>query len=97
MSAWNVKRWLIVLGVTAVTGMLIAIPTGIIRTPFYTRMTPVLWWNYPIWAISSVLAGLLAFLGVQLALLGPSGSINIPFTDPLVQFANTWFLPPWAA
>jgi ABC-type xylose transport system permease subunit len=43
------------------------------------------------------LAGLLAFLGVQLALLGPSGSINIPFTDPLVQFANTWFLPPWAA
>ena len=43
------------------------------------------------------LAGLLAFLGVQLALLGPSGSINIPFTDPLVQFANTWFLPPWVA
>jgi ABC-type xylose transport system permease subunit len=43
------------------------------------------------------LAGLLAFLGVQLAVLGPSGSINIPFSDPLVQFANTWFLPPWVA
>ncbi len=43
------------------------------------------------------LAGLLGFLGVQLVLLGPSGSINIPFSNPLVQFANTWFLPPWAA
>ncbi|GAB3794591.1 ABC transporter permease [Humibacter antri] len=43
------------------------------------------------------IAGLLSFLGVQLALLGPNGSINIPFTDPLVQFANTWFLPPWVA
>ena len=42
------------------------------------------------------LAGLLAFLGLQLAILGPDGSINIPFSDPLVQFANTWFLPPWA-
>jgi ABC-type xylose transport system, permease component len=42
------------------------------------------------------LAGLLGFLGLQLALLGPEGSINIPFTSWIVQFANTWFLPPWA-
>lgn len=43
------------------------------------------------------LAGLLGFLGLQLALLGPEGSINIPFSSWIVQFANTWFLPPWAA
>jgi len=42
------------------------------------------------------LAGLLGFLGLQLALLGPEGSINIPFSSWIVQFANTWFLPPWA-
>ena len=43
------------------------------------------------------LAGLLGFLGLQLALLGADGSINIPFSSWIVQFANTWFLPPWVA
>lgn len=39
--------------------LLIGVPTGVISTPFYTRMTPVLWWNYPVWAVTSVLEGLL--------------------------------------
>lgn len=39
--------------------LVIGIPTGIIETPWYTRMTPVLWWNYPVWAMSSVLTGAL--------------------------------------
>ncbi|GAB3197435.1 hypothetical protein GCM10027062_09180 [Nocardioides hungaricus] len=40
--------------------VILGIPTGIIETPFYTRMTPVLWWNYPVWATSSALTGALA-------------------------------------
>ncbi|WP_066514738.1 sugar ABC transporter permease [Curtobacterium ammoniigenes] len=42
------------------------------------------------------LAGLLGFLGVQLWILGPLGSINLSFNSWIVKFANTWFLPPWA-
>lgn len=42
----------------------------------------------------STLSGLLAFLGVQLYILGAAGSINIPFTSGLVSFAQLWFLPP---
>lgn len=42
------------------------------------------------------LAGLLGFLGVQLWILGPLGSINLSFNSWIVQFANAWFLPPWA-
>ncbi|MFC4244111.1 sugar ABC transporter permease [Gryllotalpicola reticulitermitis] len=41
------------------------------------------------------LAGLLGFLGLQLWILGPLGSINLSFSSWIVQFANTWFLPPW--
>ena len=41
------------------------------------------------------LAGLLAFLGLQLKVLGKAGSINIPFDSGLVQFAQTWFVPAW--
>ncbi len=47
-----------VIGAVAVA-LVIGIPTGIVETPWYTRMTPVLWWNYPVWAVSSVLTGLL--------------------------------------
>lgn len=42
-----------------VTALAIGIPTGIIQTSWYQRMTPVLWWNYPVWAISAVLTGAL--------------------------------------
>lgn len=40
------------------------------------------------------LAGLLAFLGLQLKVLGPNGSINLPYDSWIVQFAQAWFLPP---
>ncbi|QGF25271.1 sugar ABC transporter permease [Raineyella fluvialis] len=41
------------------------------------------------------LAGLLAFLGVQLLVLGNEGTVNLPFNSGLVQFANGTFLPSW--
>ena len=42
-----------------ITALAIGIPTGIIQTSWYHRMTPVLWWNYPVWAISAILTGAL--------------------------------------
>ncbi|WP_414727691.1 sugar ABC transporter permease [Zafaria cholistanensis] len=41
------------------------------------------------------LAGLLGFLGLQLLVLGRTGSINIPFDSWIVQFAQQMFLPEW--
>lgn len=41
------------------TAILLGVPTGIIDTQWYTRMTPVEWWNYPVWMTSSALAGAL--------------------------------------
>ncbi|MGO1975187.1 MAG: sugar ABC transporter permease [Propionibacteriaceae bacterium] len=41
------------------------------------------------------LSGLLAFLGLQLAILGDQGSVNLPFDSALVQFAQLAFLPAW--
>ena len=43
----------------AVVALVIGVPTGIIETPWYTRMTPVLWWNYPVWVLSSIMTGAL--------------------------------------
>lgn len=43
------------------------------------------------------LAGLLGFLGLQLWVLGDTGSINLPFDSWIVEFAQRMFLPVWAS
>ena len=67
------------------TGALIGLLFGFLRTRF----------GVPSFVIT--LAGLLGFLGVQLAVLGKTGSINIPFDSLLVQFGQQWFLPDWVS
>lgn len=57
---WPTRRWIVAAAVATAAALLIGIPTGIIRTPVYTRMTPVLWWNYPVWTATSILCGLIA-------------------------------------
>ena len=67
----------VVVGVlaAAVVALLIGIPTGIVETRWYTRMTPVLWWNYPVWALSALLSGALAATYVR------DPSVPVPATE----------------
>ncbi len=43
----------------------------------------------------ATLSGLLALLGMQLYLLGSTGSINLPYTSPLVRFGQILIMPGW--
>lgn len=43
----------------------------------------------------ATLAGLLALLGLQLYILGPTGSINLPYASPLVRFGQILVMPHW--
>ncbi|NIY72215.1 sugar ABC transporter permease [Marivivens donghaensis] len=43
----------------------------------------------------ATLAGLLALLGLQLYLLGSTGSINLPYTSTLVKFGQIMIMPAW--
>ncbi len=45
----------------------------------------------------STLAGLLAILGLQLYLLGSTGSINLPYGSPLVNLGQLLVMPPLAS
>lgn len=45
----------------------------------------------------STLAGLLAVLGLQLYILGPTGSINLPYGSALVSFGQSFVMAPWLA
>ncbi|MDK1492335.1 sugar ABC transporter permease [Sinorhizobium sp. 7-81] len=43
----------------------------------------------------ATLAGLLALLGMQLYILGPTGSINLPYASSLVRFGQIMIMPDW--
>lgn len=43
----------------------------------------------------ATLSGLLALLGLQLYILGSTGSINMPFTSSLVRFGQIMIMPAW--
>lgn len=60
LAPWSAWRWVMALGIALAAAVLSGVPTGIVPSPLYHRMTPVLWWDYPFWAASSVLLGLLA-------------------------------------
>ena len=80
-------RWPLVLAVLAAlaVGCLVGLVYGYLLTRF----------GLPSFVIT--LAGLLGFLGLQLWVLGETGSINLPFDSWIVVFAQQLFLPDWAS
>ncbi|MFE9504657.1 hypothetical protein ACFYO6_19315 [Streptomyces anthocyanicus] len=90
MRTWTPRHWAVAVVVALLAGVAVGVPTGVVPTDLYTRMTPVLWWNYPVWAASSLLMGLLAatYVGQHLAVRsqGPRGR-RAMFAGVLAAFA----------
>ena len=64
-------------------GMLVGLLYGFLRNRF----------EMP--SFVATLAGLLTLLGIQLYILGPIGSINLPFTSNMVRFGQLMIMPAW--
>ena len=82
--SWHWPIWLSIVVALAI-GALIGLFYGFLFTRF----------GVPTFVVT--LAGLMGFLGLQLWVLGPTGTINLPYNSWIVQFATSWFLPPWLA
>jgi hypothetical protein len=67
LAAWSPRRWLVAAGTALAVALATGLPTDVVPNPFYVRMTPVVWWNYPIWAVAAILAGLVAATYVRAA------------------------------
>lgn len=64
-TLWDIGRWerrrYLVAGVVGVLWLVLSgIPTGLLDMPYYYRMTPVVWWDYPFWFAGAVFVGLVA-------------------------------------
>lgn len=80
-------HWPLALALAAGVG--IGCLVGLLYGFLYTRF------GLPSFVIT--LAGLLGFLGLQLWVLGDTGTIALPFDSWIVEFAQDWSLPPWAS
>lgn len=81
---WVGQGWPVLLAIAAALVMGAAV--GWIYAQLYTRL------GMP--SFVSTLSGLLALLGMQLYILGPTGSINLPYESALVMFGQTLVMPP---
>ena len=59
MTNWSLWRWITASAGAVAAALIVGVPTGIVPTSFYQRMTPVLWWNYPVWIANAILSGLI--------------------------------------
>jgi len=90
VRSWPARRWLVAVLAAGGAALAMGVPTGIVHTGFYTRMTPVTWWDYPVWALSAVLVGLTAATYVRVAgteLVGPYRSRRTVGATLLSTFA----------
>jgi D-xylose transport system permease protein len=74
-------------GGAIVVALVVGAAVGALYAALYSRL------GMP--SFVATLAGLLALLGLQLYILGPTGSINLPYASPLVQFGQILVMPAW--
>src|SRR6266496_899925 len=69
---WNERRrrWSTALVVAGMSALAVGVPTDVIDTPFFTRMTPVRWWEYPVLVLTAVLTA------AWVAIPRPSGDVR---------------------
>ncbi len=78
-------------GLPVAVAIIAALATGAVVGALYA----VLYNRLGMPSFVATLAGLLALLGLQLYILGPTGSINLPYASPLVRFGQIMVMPDW--
>ena len=59
LRMWGHHRVLVAAGVALAFGLLLGLATVLIPNPVFARDIPPVWWNYPVWILTSVLSGML--------------------------------------
>lgn len=59
LRGWSARQWATAVVAAMGFGVLVAIPTDLIDSPFFGREIPPTWWSWPALVTSAVLTGLL--------------------------------------
>lgn len=59
LRAWSRRQVLVAAGAAVVVALVIGVATVLIPNPVFARDIPPVWWNYPVWLVTSALSGML--------------------------------------
>ena len=79
------------MGLPVVVAILAALAAGAVMGMIYATLLN----KFGMPSFVSTLSGLLALLGMQLYILGPTGSINLSYNSALVKFGQILIMPHW--
>ena len=65
LRTWGRRHILVAAVATVLVGLLIGVATVLVPNQFFARDIATVWWNYPVWILTSVLAGMVAATFVQ--------------------------------
>lgn len=59
LRLWTGRQVLVAIAAAAVVAVVIGVATVLIPNPVFGREIPPVWWNYPVWLVTSALSGML--------------------------------------
>lgn len=59
LRAWTPRQYLVAATTALGFGLLVGIVTVLIPNPWFAREIAAVWWNYPVWILTSIGAGML--------------------------------------
>lgn len=59
LRAWDTKRFLVAGASAAGMLLLVGLVTVLIPNSWFSREIPPIWWNYPVWIVTSIFSGML--------------------------------------
>lgn len=59
LRAWTARQVLVAVAAAVVVAIVIGVATVLIPNPVFARDIPPVWWNYPVWLLTSALSGML--------------------------------------
>lgn len=59
LRTWTSRQYMVAVAVTIAFGLLVGIATVLIPNSWFARDIATVWWNYPVWILTSIGAGML--------------------------------------
>lgn len=73
LKLWTPRQFAVAAVASVAVGLLIGVASVLIPNPFFARDIPPVWWNYPVWLVTSVLSGMLTATYVRQDVGQPAG------------------------